>query len=290
MENRRGWNTGKSHPISLIPSTQLSEAIREWSEGNPHLERLLWACHDNGLVTAGSCAHVPYLEFDIESCEIKSLNRLLFAMEQLNNFYIILLLKPGNPYSGPEWYKPRLTLRLSQKTSELEKNKIFNILTTALENKVINSPQTHISNVLNWYEFLKDKGSELIIRMKLQNGFYTIEFDFEKNQRNMAFYLPLCLKNGLRMSSQIPLDAPRMYFGYSTPNAAEFRFITQNLLKSFKDNWNLKPRVEVTDDIGFNIKAYVLRKKFGTDAEGIKKLNTWLNEDTSVEGHPMVNY
>ena len=105
------WNYGCSIPILALSEAERKEAIHEWAEGNDSLERLLWNCYENKVVTNGCCAgehHRPYVDFLIEESSRDALKQILDAADNRSNYKAIFLMSGGNPYSGPDWYKPIL--------------------------------------------------------------------------------------------------------------------------------------------------------------------------------------
>ena len=43
------YNHIESIPIDSIPQEELAQAIKEWAEGDEAMEKLLWACYNNGI-------------------------------------------------------------------------------------------------------------------------------------------------------------------------------------------------------------------------------------------------
>ena len=104
------YNRMASIPISSLSEQELPIAIREWAEGNVHMENLLWACYKNGIETNSCHAdESPYIGFYLDSKKEEVL-KLLNVAQSIKGASFLVMPDGGNPFSGPDWNRPVLTL------------------------------------------------------------------------------------------------------------------------------------------------------------------------------------
>lgn len=270
---RSKWNRGNSIPISSLSDWQLVEAIQEWSEGNIHLENLLWNCYNNGVYTGGCDAgehHFGYIDFIIEDSERSALKRILKAVQKFD--VCILLHMTANPYSGSNWYKSSISI-LPIKNKDA--NEVFDVISAALVEKSTVSDDELIP-ILEFYDFLKDKEAGLNVRVKIHHGKYRFFIESHMNERNWEHFTNLFEKAGFKKDEDIKTDSPVMKWGFKVKDQKEATLLALKGLKVIKENWTLKPPKTITEDMSFNSKARIMLKKFGTTKRGEKKLQKWL--------------
>lgn len=153
------YNNIKSIPIESIPKEEIAQAISEWAEGDESLERLLWVRYKKEIKTNGCHAGTgPYIDFKDQD----NLEKLIPILESAQNkvgVQILIMIDGGNPFSGPEWYKPSIGIRLDTEYKK-EADAFFDDLTNSLENKSINKSHP----MLRLLEYFKDKESALLLR------------------------------------------------------------------------------------------------------------------------------
>ncbi len=107
------WNNVKSIRIETIDESELHEAIHEWAEGCIELEKFLWLCYQNNVVTTGCHADEHYgdfyVSFDVEASNRTMLEKLIFFAYQLENLHVYIKFV-GNPNSGDGWNRPSLLI------------------------------------------------------------------------------------------------------------------------------------------------------------------------------------
>lgn len=273
MGNSR-WNNGSSIAIADLNEIELKEAMKEWAEGNKELEELLWECHHNGVVTTGS--HVgeysAYVQFLIEDSSEKIKN-ILCAAWNFDNVKVTLDFE-GNPFSGPDWYKS--TISISPKRG-CEASKLFACLTESLNNPEVmccSNPFVHSYAI---YHFLDGKESDLTFNFEKEDNKFSISIVCFGNTRNWNNFSEIFVT--ARMSEERKEEKGLIRWSYQTKDEEEFNSIIINLLETLKIKWNLSLPNEINNDMTLTSSALVMRRKFGTDQEGIKRFNEWLEEE-----------
>lgn len=158
------YNRIQSIPVSSIPKEEMAQAIKEWAEGDEAMERLLWACYNNGLITNGCHAGAfPYISFNPQK-DGKELLSLFEVTQNEDDFQILITIDGGNPFSGPEWYLPNINFSNSTEYKD-EADIYFDKLTQAIENK---KEGTH--PMIELFEFFKEKETALLLRLRKKSG------------------------------------------------------------------------------------------------------------------------
>ncbi|MBQ9266935.1 MAG: hypothetical protein IJ217_01425 [Clostridia bacterium] len=286
MSNSR-WNHGSSIPISSLDEVQLKEAMKAWSEENPYMERLLWSCYNNNVVTSGCCVHELYLVLNVSNSSDTNLRRIIAAAEKFGNARLQLSMSASNPFSGPDWHQNFLIISTSKRN---RKNLFLQSLSEAFENHEDISGNQGFASIIDFYEFLKDKDSELLVDMQVAHrSCYTLTLEYDKNPRNNDFYSKILPKTGLILETNISPRCPSIPWKIECSNANEFNDFIQNCLQILKSEWTLDLRRDISKDMPFASQALLMRRKFGATPEGIQQLNNWLNTKRPPE-LPPVNY
>ena len=269
---RSFWNRGSSIPISDLSKLQLIRAIHEWAEGNRELEKLLWWCHRNGVVTSGCDAgdhHFPYIDFEIEGSSIPNLKRILVATENLDDEATVFLMLVSNPYSGPNWYKPTLAVFPSNKNFFKDINKSL---------KKIKVVETGFVNILQLHDFFKDKESGLNITFeKKYSSEYSLSFSSFMNERNWQYYTDLfCEADLTPITPSSEKDAPVMKWEAKCSSKEEFDLLIKRIMEILSTKWTLKLPNAITDDMEFKSIALYMHRLFRNHPKGDLLMSEWL--------------
>lgn len=124
-----------SQVISKIRKEELEEKFDIWSEGSPELKKLLSFCYQQGVVTSGCCRHAPYLQMDLNSSDLNQIAKMVKGAYEATGVRIVLL-KGGNPYSGPGWYETIFNIDIGSK--KISKNYIKNLTSNSDFVKTLN--------------------------------------------------------------------------------------------------------------------------------------------------------
>ena len=285
---RRFWNRMESIPVNELTDKERKRAIDDWSEGNRYLKRLLWTCYENGVETSGChSGHgrgTPYVDFRIDTSSREKIKSLVAAALSIGNGQVFAMFN-GNPWSGPDWHRPIIcTSPFKHKDSK----KFLTRLCKAVEENEIQDEA--IENFINICDFMEDKESPLLFRIIVEDGEkYTIFAECSQNNRDWEYYAKLFAKADMAYDTKPSCASFRSEWSVKANGKEEFAAVMKKLYEVIKDNWTLKIPEEITSDMNERCKALLMRRRFGTDREGIEKLNKWLNENKEP-GMRDVNY
>lgn len=154
------YNHLKSIPIENIPSEDMGRAIKEWSEGDESLEKFLWTCYQKNIKTSGCHAGShPYIDF-VDQDNFERISCLLDVTEKTAGSNILLSVDGGNPFSGPDWYKPTILIGLDTDSKEEADRYFENLNHSLLEEKEYQN--THA--IFKLLDFFRKKDSSLMFR------------------------------------------------------------------------------------------------------------------------------
>lgn len=186
------YNNYKSIPVDSLSKEELSEAIHEWAEGSKALERLLLLCYHNNIKTVGS--HIidgnSYLQFNYNE-EREKLERIFNTVIRQKNSDLFFNPGPGNPFSGPEWDLPTLSIGYYP-LSEEEINRNYDVVSYNLLNEE-KFKDNFVKQLFNFAEHCNNKNSNISFRLRnIDNNYiFTIEsspiLDEEFDRLNDAF-------------------------------------------------------------------------------------------------------
>ena len=157
------YNNYESIPIDSLKEEELKTAIKEWAEGSPAMEELLWTFYHSGIKTNGCHAEArPFIGFNYDPQEKEKISRLMDAALSIKGSNISISPDGGNPFSGKDWYKPTITLGFNDETKE-EVEQHLQYLTYILKNDQTMIENTRTSSILELLDFLINKYSALTI-------------------------------------------------------------------------------------------------------------------------------
>ena len=270
------WNCGKAIPISALSKDELSEAIHEWSEGNPLLEELLWLCHKKGVETMGCESgehHFAYIDIALRS-DRESLCKVL--NEAINGKNCSLMFSfCGNPRSGPLWYEPHMGI-FPNKRADVKN--VYSNLCTALKKPWGKKPSELSKQLLNIADFLKDKETGLTMRL-YEGDVYMFALESYGNSRNWDYFTKIFETAGLRTLENKKPNLPLKAWGIKTKNVFDLADALKALYEHISVNWNLELPDKFTPDMDFNSMALIMRRKYGTDLIGLQMLDDWVKNN-----------
>ena len=193
------YNNMKSIPVDSISEEELAQAIKEWAEGDDSMERLLWACYNNGIKTSGCHAGSrPYLELEYQE-NLEKIIPLIEVTQEEEDSQILICPDGGNPFSGPNWYLPNIGIGIFTDSKSVA-DAYFDRLTYSLQNEI--SSKDHY--IIKLIEFFKDKESSLDFRLKHKEDKYqfiieALHISFDKE----FYYDELFTNAGLTKAKKI---------------------------------------------------------------------------------------
>ena len=199
------YNNIKSIAIDTLSKDELKVAIKEWSENNEAMENLLWNCYNNKIETNG--CHVgefSYLSLFVNNDKTKII-KLLDTLQNIKNTKIIITPDGGNPFSGPNWYKPELALCLDEKDIN-ETDEILNLLTDSLNNENDNTKENFFSQLLKLHDFFAYKESGLMFEaIYTKEGTYRFTIYLIDRKNKFEYFNNLFSKAGLIFNTDFKL-------------------------------------------------------------------------------------
>ena len=244
------------------------------------MEELLLLCNKNGWPTsgcdAGNHGHHPYLDFNLEN-GFKKLEKVISAVWNFKEGSGIDILFGGNPKSGPDWYKTTVDIYpAKKKDAELFWQELVEVVNTEKYDPLTNSCQY----LLKIAEFLADKESGL--RISLINGkteeTYNIQFSLAAEMYRWKYYTELFESVGFN-TKEFSDERPRIFWYLSVPNEEEVEEVLKKIFDTFVQKWSLELPTEVSEEMSFKTMAMVMRRKYGNDEAGRKRLAEWIEKN-----------
>ena len=195
------YNNITSIPIEEIPKEELAQAIKEWAEDDESMEKLLWACYNNGIKTNGCHAGAyPYIGFEYDKEINPKLGKLFYTALLEKGSQIMGKPDGGNPFSGPSWYLPDIGINFDKET-KTETDQILDSLRNSLENS--NEHNHDFTSFLKLNSFMVGKYTNVSLRLqhrKEDDYVFLIEKTvYEKDNKMFQELNDLFTKTGLEL-------------------------------------------------------------------------------------------
>lgn len=268
------YNNGKSISFSELKEDEIEQAIREWSQGNVHMEKLLWACRDNGIETLG-CHPLkhPYLELTMGNSH-KAISKMLYVAQNILGSQILIYPDGGNPLSGEKtWYIPRITIGFD--TSEMkEVNETLDKLYEAivLDDKLEMQEGRTFANMLDFYDFFaeKESGISYLTMRHDKSGLYQFLISYEES----AYCKSIFRKAGMKLNKN-----KWGYLDWVIEDRDEIKFDekVRKAKTTIMNEYPLGLTQEIKPNMNLTIQVRIIRRQFGNAPEGKQKFSEWLN-------------
>ncbi len=260
------YNNIKSISIDSLTKEELKDAIKEWSENDEAMEKLLWALYNNGIKTNGCHAGMnPYIGIDYNKKNNDINVKLMNSMLNIKGSQLLIIPEGKNPLSGPDWYKPSITLGSDASYKDVADEQFESIIRTINnENKVQTLIDT--SPILDLLDFFIEKYTTIIFRIKHNNDdsfIFSIE-GIVKEESELYKYFNTCLKK-LNFTLIIPKIGHRKYWEYITKDSKEMNKILKDASTLLINNYSLKIPTSVDETDLFSVKAHIMRKKLSEE-------------------------
>lgn len=289
MSNSK-WNRVESVPISSLNEAQLKEAVHEWAEGSEAMERLLWSCLNNGVVTdgcdAGNHGHFPYLSVVINESRREMVEKIIAATLKCRCAKVIFHFH-GNPRSGPDWYKESVGVFLNTKGDETEC--FFKEISNVLEADKKHEDTEVAKSLMKLCDFLQEKCSPIDFRVNSYKSGHELVLRCFGFERYWSYFNELFTKANLVKENNSE-NVPFAGWTVKCSDETELTKAVDFVLEVIRNEWNFEIPTELSDgEWRTNYGAKLMRMKFGTDEHGVKLMNNWLNAN-KPEGMHDVNY
>ena len=270
------YNNIKSIPIESLTNEELKEAIKEWAEGDESMERLLWACFNNEIKTSGCHAGSrPYLGIEYENNNKDKIIQVIDTVMDEKEAQVLFEPDGGNPYSGPSWYKPDITIGSRTKYQDVA-DPFFDKVSNTLNS---NETNNNYSSLLNLFEFLINKYSGITLRLNhTENDEYVFSIEKSKNEKNINTFNSI---NELFSNAGLLLierDTPYNYWTLKSNKKEEFISKLEQISNNIINNYSLEPPKSIEDTEDFKIKAHIKREEYIKDGKE-DMFEIWLMEE-----------
>ena len=249
------YNRILSIPVSDIPKSEIKRAIKEWAEGNKEMENLLTTFYDNKIETCG--CHVgpsSYIDFRVGNNQKKVVHFLNNA-SNYDSWLILVSPDGGNPFSGPNFYKPSICLGFETSTEEelssiLEKiNNSFTDTSRIENNNLFNT-------IVKLHDFFAYKESNINFRFKKENGIYI--FSIEARKKSIPNFRKL---KKLLNKCGLPHAKVHGYEWFFASNSFEvFEDGINKILEMFLNNWTFDIYDSINDKMDIITMARIKRR------------------------------
>lgn len=271
------YNNIKSIPIESIPKKEITKAIKEWSEGDKSMERLLWSCYNKNIKTCGCHAGSrPYIEFKYQENIEKIIPLIEVTQEQLDS-QILIMVDGGNPFSGPEWYIPSIGFGLKTEYKD-EADTFFDKLTKSLEDE--NTNNKHF--LLELLNFFLEKETSLLLRFIHQkDNKYTFYIESKSiTEERYKYYNSLFTKAGLEEGINKNEDMPNSHYWKIESNEISDIINKLNSITEYITN-NFSYDIPKSEDEVISLSSLALYKKRILCEE---EFNDWLDQKKNEYG------
>lgn len=267
------YNHMKSISFSELREEEIEQAIREWSQGNMHMEKLLWACKEHGIETQG-CHPLeqPYIEMVVNNSHDK-IRRMLNAAQSIPGSMISIMPDGGNPISGEEtWSNPVITIVFdTSEISEINEN-LDKLYESIVLEKDKNKPTNEIfAHMLDFYDFFAEKESGLRLYMMHGKGEkYKLNIEHRGDETDFTYYDNLFRKAGMELANGEWVIVDR--------EAYSFEEKVKRVQTTIIEEYSLGLPQEIKPNMSLTIVARIMRRQFGDTAEGKAKFSQWLKD------------
>lgn len=277
------YNNGSSIPISSLSNEELKIAVKDWAQGNDEAEKFLLECYKKGIETHGCHTWRDiYIDF-IANEPRKNLIKLLNYIQNKKDTELHVYPDGAiNVFSGPDWYKPTISISYHSKDEEDSKN-IFTELTNflELEEKQDDSEPNIYGQMLDFYDFFGDKDSRLsFIAQHTSDGLYRFQIETYKDDKDLNYFKELFNKAKMKIN---PNPSPYEDFPYIQWEVKDEnpKVVAQKMEKIkeiiFKE-WSLEPATEEFEEMSQNALFKMKKRQFGDSLEGQEKMKEWMKQ------------
>ncbi|MBQ3298202.1 MAG: hypothetical protein IJG97_05365 [Bacilli bacterium] len=272
------YNHIHSIPIESIPKEEIAIAIKEWAEGDKAMERLLWACYENGVKTDGCHTGMcPYLGLKYTGSNDKVI-KLLAACINLEESQILISPDGGNPISGEDWYITNIGIGFE--TESIEKSgKNLDTLSSALNNDTSLKEKELVSLLLKLSDFLVDKESALKLRFNYSENKYSFSIECTPVNEEVSIYFDKLFKEANFFEAENPVkESKRRFWKIESDNLDDMINKLHESINYIINNYSLEPPTREEDITDLHQLARFKRKEFGNDVDSYERFVDWYEQ------------
>ena len=272
------YNHIHSIPIESIPKEEIAIAINEWAEGDEAMERLLWACYENGVKTDGCHTGMcPYLGLKYTGSNDKVI-KLLAACINIEESQIFISPDGGNPISGEDWYITNIGIGFE--TESIEKSsENFDTLSSALNNDTSLKEKELVSLLLKLSDFLVDKESALKLRFNYSENKYSFSIECTPVNEEVSIYFDKLFKEANFFEAENPVkESKRRFWKIESDNLDDMINKLHESINYIINNYSLEPPTREEDITDLHQLARFKRKEFGNDVGSYERFVAWYEQ------------
>lgn len=272
------YNHIHSIPIESIPKEEIAIAIKEWAEGDEAMERLLWACYENGVKTDGCHTGMcPYLGLKYTGSNDKVI-KLLAACINIEESQIFISPDGGNPISGEDWYITNIGIGFE--TESIEKSgKNLDTLSSALNNDTSLKEAELVSLLLKLSDFLVDKESALKLRFNYSENKYSFSIECTPVNEEVSIYFDKLFKEANFFEAENPVkESKRRFWKIESDNLDDMINKLRESINYIINNYSLEPPTREEDITDLHQLARFKRKEFGNDVDSYERFVAWYEQ------------
>ena len=272
------YNHIHSIPIESIPKEEIAIAIKEWAEGDEAMERLLWACYENGIKTDGCHTGMcPYLGLKYTGSNDKVI-KLLAACINIEESQIFISPDGGNPISGEDWYITNIGIGFE--TESIEKSgKNLDTLSSALNNDTSLKEKELVSLLLKLSDFLVGKESALKLRFNYSENKYSFSIECTPVNEEVSIYFDKLFKEANFFEAENPVkESKRRFWKIESDNLDDMINKLRESINYIINNYSLEPPTREEDITDLHQLARFKRKEFGNDVDSYERFVAWYEQ------------
>lgn len=266
------YNHMKSISFSELTEGEIEQAIREWSQGNIYMEKLLCACRENKIETLG-CHPLgkPYLQLAVNDSQNK-IRRMLNAAQNVTGSKITVNPDGGNPISGEKtWYIPTITIGFdtcNRRKIEESLNRLYESIVIEEQDKPKNEIFAHM---LDFLDFFAEKESGFVFYMQ-HNELGEYEFDISNrgNGTDGTYYENLFRRASIGLRDK--------EWSIKDTDETAFEEKMKKVQKTIFEEYSLEIPQEIKPNMNLTIVARIMRRQFGDTEEGRQAFSKWLKD------------
>lgn len=251
----RKYNNLSSFDIFKLSDEELKDAIHEWAMEDVSLEKLLWKCYNNGVVTHG--CHVgpmSYLSLSADY-EVEKVKNMINSVYQTDGFSLLIAPDGGNPFSGDIFYKPDLSIVFLKTHNQKMADELLDKMSCSIDQNVV-CDNDIINSFIDLYAFFSGRESDLEFRLNNNNGTYSFSVELHSGY-NFDYY------DNLFNNTDLVLNKNNFFcWQIVSSDLREFSKKLKEIKNVLIKNYDLDIPNKIEDNMSFNEMFRIIRRKY----------------------------
>lgn len=284
------YNHIHSIPVESVSEEEINQVIHEWAEGNFSLEKFLLTCYQNNIKTNGCHAgSSPYIGFDYNRGNDRLFEKLILTTLSFKDSQILIRADGGNPFSGPNWYFPCVTIGFFKK-NQFDADLLIDALTDVINKKYSVNTKFDLKPLFILFHFLINKYCGLLIRIRHTNkDIYSVSFEksFSENQSDLlddwnSFFCSIGL-------TYIPSNYPIKEWKYESSDLDDFMEHVNYISDYIVHHYSFPIPRQLDKENSLNINAHIMRDECLKSGD-FTKFDLWLKKEEMRINHKSKRY